>query len=562
MGQLTDDNGPAVGLRWNLSDPGMDLLERAGLAALYMALRAAEEQPEDPKAQAVREAMSWELTPTSVEVRWGEATNAKAALTALFEFAWQTDKHGVLYLPAVHRDPRQRDSYFLRLSEHNGILRTSLQGKSQAKEELRSRMEIIDEDRELSFRFRPLKGKPAPHAASAKLIPTGNFADGETEMTAWVKPGIEPRFANVERAWQGPPDFAMLLMMAPAACLYQQVQGEGSSELQVIPDVRDLEAFDLIRPNVSLHTGSAVGPSDAAARFLAEWSTRPMLAQSNLGCRVVQIGIGGYYHKSNKTRISVLDVRLGPHSIALRRVRVLHRVMGSRFINQKPSAVGVGEGARLAGWFRTDSARGRISDNLIHARPWYSDLLVPPRWELKSLKADCEKYKEQHGHSISIPQMWFLNLRDQGRQLMELMNDTKFWDDPQERLFHESFRKVLWRLIEREKLAAGRGSRSFKDRRKDLYDKLYRRLMRAKTHRLLRKELIEILAEPPGRFSRVKPLRENPGAIWALVDHPRDWQKARDLALLTLTSYGGFAGTRDEGESVPAPPEAPVTNKD
>lgn len=127
---------------------------------------------------------------------------------------------------------------------------------------------------------------------------------------------------------------------------------------------------------------------------------------------------------------------------------------------------------------------------------------------------------------------------------MELANDQKFWNNEQDRLFYEAFRKVLWRLCEHEKLAAkeGRGSRSDDERTEDLYDDLHRRLMRASTQHLLRQELIRILAEPPGRYSRPSTLRENPGVIWALVNDRHDWKKARDLALFALASYGQFRG--------------------
>ena len=81
---------------WKLSDPGMDLPKRAGLAGLYMALRAAREAKTDLSPLKWTEA---DLTSESVTVRW--TGPAKPAFEKLMEWAWQV-QDGVLYLPAIH----------------------------------------------------------------------------------------------------------------------------------------------------------------------------------------------------------------------------------------------------------------------------------------------------------------------------------------------------------------------------------------------------------------------------------------------------------------------------
>ena len=98
------------GITWNLSDPGMGLLERAGLAALYMSLRTAEELG----MKSTLSPLSWsedDLLPHSVTVR--STSDDRAAIAKLFEWAWQV-RDGVLYLPAVHRALEVRDNRHLR----------------------------------------------------------------------------------------------------------------------------------------------------------------------------------------------------------------------------------------------------------------------------------------------------------------------------------------------------------------------------------------------------------------------------------------------------------------
>ncbi|MBA3313416.1 MAG: type I-MYXAN CRISPR-associated Cas8a1/Cmx1 [Planctomycetaceae bacterium] len=570
MGRLTDDNGDTIGLSWKLSDSDMDLLERAGLAALYMTLRAAEEQVGDAKADALRKVLRWNMTHESVELRWGKPEAAKSALEALLAFAWQV-RDGVLYLPAVHRDKRQRETYFLRLTEHNGVLNTFLQlEKIQPRGNGESRIEAIDDDKEFVFRFQSLAGQVlAPHKSRtiSALVGKKGLKPDDVELSSWIKPGSAPRFSESEKGWCSTADLVVLLMLAPIVCLYQELQGTDrpksdkkpwirlKDHLYVCPDVRHLDEFDATRPDVRLDPINTSGLGDAALAFVAEYTSRSLRRESIAGCTVVAMGKVTYYGGKPGQKESNQSIRKGIVDIwteqdTIRRYRILHRTMPSTF---RPKSDVYADGskpevARPRGEFKVPSARGRIADNLMKRRAWYSDIAIPPRWEHHALKKQQDEIKKKENKHVSIERLWFHNLcRYQRRQLMELANEQTFWQSDQERQLHEAFRKVLWRLVEREKLAAQKrsGSRSEEDRIEDLYDDLYRRLTRAKTRDLLRRELTQIMAEPPGRFSRPKGLREHLDAIWALVNDRHDWKKAQDLALLTLASYGQFRGRSD-----------------
>ena len=105
-------------MTWSLSDPGMSLLERAGLAALHMSLDAATELDADLSP------LHWnddDLTDDSVTVRW--ETTAGEAFAKLFEWAWQV-KDGVLYFPAIHKDCPE---IWQRTATHSGVFGTFLQ---------------------------------------------------------------------------------------------------------------------------------------------------------------------------------------------------------------------------------------------------------------------------------------------------------------------------------------------------------------------------------------------------------------------------------------------------
>jgi CRISPR-associated protein Cas8a1/Csx13 len=93
---------------------------------------------------------------------------------------------------------------------------------------------------------------------------------------------------------------------------------------------------------------------------------------------------------------------------------------------------------------------------------------------------------------------------------------------------------VLASLYAQEAQAVERGgSRKVEDRLDDLNEDIRRSLMRAKTRVLLRGYLTELFA----KGGRQPIVVQNRTAIWNLMNHPYDWKKARDLALLGLATY-------------------------
>ena len=196
-------------MTWNLFDPGMDLLERAGLAALSMTLRAAQELGEDLTP------LEWtddDLTADSVTLRWDGS--AKDAFCRLFRFAWQ-EKDGVLFFPTVHREQRQRENYFDRIGMHSGILSTFLQHtKVQPKGPRLARNETFDEGKEMVLHYQTLAGKALkPHSDIQSIFvrsgpQKGQFAE-TADFSSWIAPGFAARCpgdaAGTIAAWKAKP---------------------------------------------------------------------------------------------------------------------------------------------------------------------------------------------------------------------------------------------------------------------------------------------------------------------------------------------------------------------
>jgi CRISPR-associated protein Cas8a1/Csx13 len=554
-------------LTWQLSDPGMDLLERTGLAGLYMALQAADEAGVDLSP------LHWQaddLTPNSVTVRW--IGPAKPAFTKLMEWAWQV-RDGVLYLPAVH-DERQREVFQYRVYMHNGIMRTFFQqvnvqpkldpinqliplgdNKTVPVRYQPPAIRIDDHEREINPNTKRLNKKKIaanrvrpPNEDLKQLFDSfGHFKPKEATLSNWLYPGIAGRY-KCEKSWMGPATTAFLLMLGPTICLYQHLQGEGNNWVIVVPDIRNLEEFANTRPRMNLNADfiDVASLGDAGLQFLAEYSTRNPRKKLGSGCRIVAMGDVKYY-PGQSIRKSVVDV--SPILLSVKRYSILHREFKNTYkaIKPKPQDAptadgdtkkrtrksdkakkAVAEEPKASGYIRLPSARGRIADNLVLGQPWYTDLCVPLIWNIR----EAENERKKLGKSLE--RAWFQILCYQRSKLMRLIAEDDMWDTEAEKVFVEAFWETLDSLYAQEADATKRGgSRTVTDRFDDLNEEICRRLTQAKTRTLLRAALAELLS----KAGRHKMIQSHPAAIWRLIDDPKQWMKGRDLALLALTSH-------------------------
>ena len=477
-----------------------------------------------------------------------------------------------------------RDYYFLRLSTHNGILRTFLQHtKIQPKGEIIKKIESLQESKEIEVQFQSLDpdeiagilatratnsaasrkkqqaqfdehsttNQPKEKTSGVETIKPlmelnndktklfnrkGDLSDKRIELSGWVMPGVAPRYEN-EPAWLGPARTALLLMLAPITCIYEHLKGEGDNWITVVPDVRDLSEFDNVRPSLGLDPTflDVASLGDAGLRFAMEYSARSARKNLPVGCLVVAMGQVNYYAKQ-RIRKGVLEVTAPPLSI--RRYAHLHRALPNRQVLirsgiesevRPPQIAGNLRDTRQRVFYVTPAGRGRIADNLLRERPWYADLFTPFALDLDSL----EKSRKRNPGS-SIEWLWFEELSYQKGLLMELIQENDMWESDDERNFVFAFWEALGSLYAQESKAVERGgSRTFDDRFKDRNAKIFRQLTRAKTRDLLRGSLAELFAEA----GRQQTLRRHPASIWNLIDHAYNWKRARDLALLALATY-------------------------
>ena len=550
-------------MEWSLSDPGMDLLERAGLAGLYMALQAARAAGHDLSP------LEWDdadLTPNSVKVSW--TGPARPAFMKLMQWAWQV-KDGVFFFPSVHTE---QDAWWRREAMHNGLMKTYFQNPNvQPALEATIRVVEIEEGKTIQVRYKvpgervddterginpKTKRLHKRTVASQRVYPHritedelfdagGAWKTKLVELSNWIYPGCAGRYGS-EKSWFGQADRALLLMLTPTACMFQRLQGEGGNWVLIVPDVRDLSEFAQARRRMVLNPDfvDAASLGDAGLRFLADYTTGDMRKRLHAGCRVIAMGNVTYY-QNQSIRKAVLDVTDKKSAVA--RYRLLQQVFPNHFqrINRAQDAKGTNAEPQASGWYKLPTGRGRVADNLVNGRPWYENLFVPMPWDEKEL----EQQRKQADAGSSTERVWFGALTYQRSKLMRLISEDIMWDTEAEKLFAQAFWEALDSLYAQEAEATERGgSRTVQDRFEHLNEDIRRRLMQAKTRALLRAALAELFA----KAGRQKTFRTYTAAFWRLIDHPDYWQQGRDLALVALASYRRRAvreGKEQETES-------------
>lgn len=538
-------------VEWSLMDEGLGILERAGIAGLYLSLYAAEEMAnlEDPKAKKLSETLEWELSPKAIQLRWKK--NERKDFENLISWAWQI-LDGVFYLPGAHRTKDERDHPWRRLEIHTGLLQTFLQlNRVLSREKPINKLIFFDENKSFKVSYQKIKGELPQLKQLKKILKKGINGSELIPMPSWVNPGSAKRFgaiAKEETSWTGSAKDAFILLFAPIICFYFELPMTRAKDkrgkarqmpnwLFLVPEIKNLEEFyknfTRIRDNtyrdflrVKVHS-----LEDAGLRFACAYTGREIervLETDKI--YVVAMGKVGHYQGQNvRKRI----IEMTPSSISVKRYLKLIKFMPNEFVIKKSSSSANNlpdddQTATHRIWQPT--ARGLISANLVKNTYWYRDLALPPSWQIDSL----ENQRQYRTDNISQQCLWFENLQKERRELMDLVKEETMWDKPEEKVFVSIFHNTLRHLLDKEGQALSRGgTRSLAERWDNKIEKIRRDLMHAKTLSLNRKILTEFLAEGGGG----KDLTENRSVLWGFINHPYDWKKSRDLALLSLVTF-------------------------
>jgi CRISPR-associated protein Cas8a1/Csx13 len=495
-----------------LNAPGMTSLHKAGLAGLYLTLRAFEEKSERING------LEWEIDPTQVVLYWSDET-LKATFQNLIDRSFRLEDGFIVLTGLEVSSPLTTDQ---KHHLYTALLNSFLQfGPHRPTGNKRALTYEVD-DRACWIRdFAPVREFRHQRAVSDFINESGRFKES-VEAAGWLYPGGGQRHvAHAATKLNEPTDLAFALLFAPIGVIYYTIKsrakGRKARLAMIVPEIKDLEIYALIRQVLAVQGVrelTASSASDAALRMLIAIETNQVSNEfanifgESFVCRVITFGIVGWNEKQKSRTYarSVISGRLP----GLENYRKAAAIFKNRWQQVQASYDRSGNQTEPERYFVTTfSAREFIADNIAKGQVWFHDLIT----YLSNKDA-----REQ--------------LSYERKELYEMVESASY-DNEGERLFirvcHESWRRRLGKLGQR----ATAENTSFPALVRKEAEKLRTSLARCKNAETLRETVVDFWS----RAGANELLRgDGLTLLWLLFDE-KNWKKARDLALLALISY-------------------------
>jgi len=490
-------------LHFDLADPYMTLLHRAGLAGLYMTLK----QLEKEQVQTIG-GLSWELTDRSVSLSWDG--NDFEVLDWLFKESFQISD-GVIALRGL--DAKTMDIQAL-VSIHQVIRFTILQLPKLSNLAWGNSIEKSIEIDEKPFMVTYKELLQYPHQSCATVLcdSQGKLLKDKIPVKSWLYPGATTKhsFAEKETSFYWLPEELIILAYAVVGCFYFQLKSRlhnlNSKYALVIPEVTNLEIYSRYRKDSGLRNLSykdfyASSSGDAGLKFLT-LCIDTLREFSISKCQVVSFG--------KHTKKDKQVIRTNSYLVAINQeIYTNYEVCKSCFND----CIVVDE-KKNTSWIDPSFAREIIADNLARGKPWFAGL---------SEKINSGELFKQ------------LTYEREGLHMM-VKSPNLQWSD-RERLFvqscHEAISGTYAQLAKRTK----EGEQIRFDK---VNEKFRTGLGRCKSPSTFREFITDFWA----RAGYVPTLKEHWDELMDLV--MTDWKSARDLALLALASYKGKGSEQEK----------------
>lgn len=496
-----------------LAAPGMTSLHKAGLAGLYMTLRAFDERKEKI------EGLEWQLDNKQLTLRWMPEL-IKSSFEQLIAKSFWLDGEGFIRLAGL--EPTTTPTHGQRHQLYTALLNSFLQfGPHRPTGSKRTLSYEVDERVCWIKEFAPITKFRHQEAVKDFVENQGSFKDS-IEAAGWLYPGGGQRHvAHANTKLNEPLELALPLLFAPVGVIYyalkSRVKGRKARLAMLIPEVQNLKVYADIRRVIASQgvlEMTASGSSDAALRFITTIEANRAsnefaeLGNGSFLCRVVTFGIVSWNEKQ-KSRTYTRSV-VSRELPGLENYRIAAALFKNRWQMVKEKRDRKGNVTEPERYFVTTySAREFIADNIAQGRVWYHDLVI------------------------------YMNVREARKQLLyerkeihEMVENAVF-DNESERNFvhvcHESWRRRLGKLGER----ARRENTSFTALVRKDAEKLRTALARSKNADTLRETVVDFWAR-----GGTNPHLQGDGLLKLLpLFDEKNWRKSRDLALLALISY-------------------------
>ncbi|MEM7590202.1 MAG: type I-MYXAN CRISPR-associated Cas8a1/Cmx1 [Cyanobacteria bacterium P01_A01_bin.83] len=515
-------------LEISLSDPAMTMLHRAGVAGLYMTLKALAKRY--PTLKSCQGNFKWTLTKTRISLYWKGSDYE--ALDWLFSESFQISSDGLISLTGLQSISKESQ-----LAIHIGIKNTFLQHNQFFKSAGNATENLVIDSLEVPIDYK--KAKFYAHQNYAEqLCPIeklnwkrifaklrlyifthhtllgllflfdirqgGDLQQKTIGITGWLYPGaaIKHYAYKKETQFTETIERAITLLYAPVACLYfiapkSRLHDTKSQYCLVIPEIRDLELYTRQRQKINswdYRQFLASGYSDAGFRLLTQQAALRTIKQNDLKrCQVITFGqtkwTGFQRIRKNVEIIQITDE-------VIENYRLCDRYFQNKVIEGKK------------GSFITASIiRELISENLARGFPWWHNF------------TDAVRSKE------------LFKLASYEKQGLHQMVKNAQWDEQAQILFvkacHEALLKIYGKLYSR-----GKEGEYIQIEREN--ERIRSGLIRCLNSEDFRHFMTANFWSKAGNISLLADYWEE---LMPLTTKPDNWKLARDLALLSLASY-------------------------
>ncbi|MGI8542456.1 MAG: type I-MYXAN CRISPR-associated Cas8a1/Cmx1 [Aridibacter sp.] len=511
-----------------LNTPGMTSLHKAGLAGLYMTLKAFDKKDVQIKG------LQWEVQEKQIVLNWTD-DKPKDAFENLVKESFWIDDEGFIRLYGL--EPKREMSLEQRHLLYEGLLNSLLQhGQHRKKKAKRNLGYEIDDKKVWIKDFEPIK-EFVHQNVHKNWLDNNGFFKSEIEIVGWLYPGSSVKHTdsstkNATTHRESFP-FALCLLFSPVGVIYYLLKSKAKGKKYarksrlalLIPEVKNLKSYAEIRQVIASQGVidlTASSSSDAALRMLIALRTNSSgnqfakRMQENFLCRVITLGIVDW-SKQQKSRTATRTV-ISSKLKGFENYYLADSIFKNKWQQVQEDRDSKGNLKSPERFFVTTfCGREMIADNTANGKNWY--------------------------HNISE----FLANRETREQLYyerkELGQMTKeaTYENENERIFidvcHESWRRRMGKLGQR----ATNESTSFSNLANKEREKLRTSLARCKNAESLRETVIDYWS----RAGSIKQLQSGGLAkILPLFDED-NWRKAKDLALLALISYQAPEETED-----------------
>lgn len=511
--------------------PGMTVMHRAGLGGLASTLRALEWAVKQGKLSAnsvpggpwPNGKPPWLIEPDRLTLRFGKPEAAGEFLKRLFAYAFQITKQGLIYLPGQFGGKDASSPILADLQQ--GLILTFLQHnqtRTLAKEpatvsydpESKGAAQLIVEYRKCSW-------YKHQDQWTEMVDRKGRMSLRSVEVIGPLNPGAVVRHVAYSAATriEDPPARALPLCFALVGCLVLPINNASAALLT--PEAGDLAAFGDNRSSmtplnaISCHVASA---ADGALQAQIRLRAAKLSSHNDLpGCHAMTFGRVSW-DKKQKYRVSTLSAIPSDANTLKRFEQVLQNLPPRIEFRTVYEKLGKGKQAKTVERqvaFRADSViRPLVAENLARGQPWYQDFAV--LMTARGGRKEPLRYKVSEKKGLPV-----------------MIKNSTLWNEPAHSVLvhavHEAIRCRFGKIAnENADNEHARENRWKKER-----EQLRLAFAGSKTADQCRSAICGLF----GRAGSNKVLKESWEQILPLLN--KEWQLARDLALLALASYAG-----------------------